>query len=255
MGRSSTRTMEPQEYRLMYELEEHHWWFQGRLMMTEGLLAEYILPAFAGRRPRLLDMGCGTGLFLQRRAECEACGIDLSPQALGYCASRALRNVAMADAARVPFADNSFDIVTAFDLIEHMPDDHAIITEILRILRPGGYLLATVPAHPLLWTGHDVTLHHHRRYGRASFEALFEERHWESIRMTAGFTAIFPPAAMIRLIRHMRGVDHKPHSDARPTPEWLNRFMIGVHRMEANWLRRHDLPIGISFMTVRRKKA
>lgn len=248
--------MELKEYHLMYELEGHHWWFQGRLLMTEGLLREYILPAFPGRRPRLLDMGCGTGLFLQRRREdCEAYGIDLSPQALRYCHQRHLSAVARADATRLPFANDSFDVITAFDLIEHIPNDRDILSEMQRILRPGGFLLATVPAHPFLWTGHDVSLHHQRRYERAAFDALFKPGAWETIRMTASFTTIFPPAALIRFARHLRGIDEsKPHSDTQPAPEWINRLLIAVHSMEAKWLRRHNLPIGISFMTVRRKK-
>lgn len=248
--------MELKEYDLMYELEDHHWWFQGRLMMTEGLLEEYILPAFAPRRPKLLDLGCGTGLFLQRRrADCEAYGIDLSPQALGYCRRRGIRTVALADATTLPLKDESFDIVTAFDLIEHLADDHALVREIRRVLRPGGFLLTTVPAHPLLWTGHDVSLHHHRRYVRRTFEALFAAGEWETVRMTASFSLIFPPAALIRFARHVmgNGGDHQPHSDTQPAPEWLNRLMIELHRLEAKWLRRHDLPVGISLMSIRRK--
>lgn len=247
--------MELKEYQLMYELEDHHWWFQGRLLMTEGWLNEYILPAFGGRRPRLLDMGCGTGLFLQRRlADCEAFGIDLSPSALGYCRERKIERTALADATRLPFEDQFFDVVTAFDLIEHIPDDRQIVREIDRVLRPGGFLLATVPAHPLLWTGHDVSLHHHRRYQRRAFEALFAGGGWERVRMSASFSLIFPPAALIRFTRHLLGNDSKPHSDTQAAPEWLNRLMIALHRVEAGWLRRRNLPIGISFMTLRRKK-
>lgn len=247
--------MELDEYRQMFELEEHHWWFQGRLMMTEGLLKEHILPAFNGRRPRLLDLGCGTGLFLQRRqADCDAVGIDLYPAALAYCRSRDIRQVARADAARLPLPDQSFDIVTAFDLIEHLADDQSLVDEIGRVLRPGGFLLATVPAHPLLWTGHDVSLHHHRRYRRRSFERLFQSTAWQTVRMTASFSLIFPPAGLIRLARHMAGNNAKPHSDTKPTPEWLNRLLIGLHRAEATWLRRHNMPVGISLMTIRRKR-
>lgn len=247
--------MERIEYQNMFELEDHHWWFRGRLMMTEGWLAETILPAFAGRRPRLLDLGCGTGLFLQRRAaDCDAYGIDLSLDALRYCRRRQLARLACAHAARLPLADASFDIVTAFDLVEHLPDDQALVDEIGRVLRPGGYLLATVPAHPVLWTGHDVSLHHHRRYVRRSFSGLFAPERWERVRLTASFFTVFPPAALIRLTRHLLGQGDRPHSDTRPTALWLNRMLTGVHRIEAAWLRRHNLPVGVSLMTIQRKK-
>jgi SAM-dependent methyltransferase len=247
--------MEAHEYRRMFELEDHHWWFRSRLMMTEGWLQEYLLPHYPARRPKLLDLGCGTGLFLQRRgADCEAYGIDLSPEALSYCRERQLRPVALADALRLPIRDAQFDLVTAFDLIEHVDDDHDLVREIWRVLRPGGCLLATVPAHPILWTGHDVSLHHRRRYTRRAFEALFPAGQWERVRMTASFTMVFPLAALVRLTRHLLATRRPPRSDTAYMPEGMNRLLIGLHRWEAAWLRRHDLPIGISFMTLRRKR-
>ena len=247
--------MEREEYRRMFELEDHHWWFQSRLMMTEGLLHEYLLPEFDGRRPKLLDLGCGTGLWLQRRAaDCEAFGLDLSREALAFCRTRHLRPVALADAVRLPLGDATFDIVTAFDLIEHVADDHGLIGEVRRVLRPGGYLLASVPAHPMLWSGHDVSLHHRRRYTRRTFEALFPGAQWRTVRMTAGFTLVFPPAALLRLSRRLASSERPPQSDTHLVPEWINRLMIGLHRYEAAWLRRHDLPIGISLMTIRQKQ-
>jgi SAM-dependent methyltransferase len=247
--------MDPIEYQRMYELEDRHWWFQSRLLMIEGLMRRHVAPALDGRRPRLLDLGCGTGMFLSRRAgDAQAFGLDFSRQALGFCHARGLDRVAQGDAARLPFADGSFDVVTAFDLIEHVREDGALIAEILRVLRPGGMLLATVPAHPILWSGHDVSLHHHRRYRRRQFEALFDPARWETIRMTAGFTLIFPPALLIRLSRRLTAARRPPSSDTRPAPEWLNRLLIGLHRIEAGWMERHDLPIGISLMTIRRKR-
>ena len=248
--------MESKEYQIMYDLEDRHWWFQSRLMMTEGLLDEYILPDFRPMRPRLLDLGCGTGLFLERRgADAVAFGLDFSREALSFCRSRKIESVLLGDAAHLPIKDAAFDVVTAFDLIEHVPNDRALIREIWRILRPGGYLLATVPAHPVLWTGHDVSLHHRRRYRRRTFESLFEPARWSTVRMTASFALIFPPAALIRGFRRLiSGKAIAPHSDTHPTADWLNRTMIALHRMEVAWLRRHDLPVGISFLTIRRKR-
>lgn len=255
--------MDPKEYQRMFELEDHHWWFQSRLLMTEGLLEKYILPHYREsgedsdskkKRPRLLDLGCGTGLFLQRRRkDCEGWGIDFSPQALAYCKRRSVNRVALGDAARPPLPDATMDIVTAFDLIEHIPDDKGMIEEIWRVLKPGGYFMATVPAHPSLWTGHDVVLHHQRRYRRKTFEPLFDPEHWETIRMTASFSGIFFPAAIIRLARRVWGDKQETHSDTTPAPEWLNGLMIRLHRLEVAWLLRHDLPVGVSYLTIRRK--
>src|SRR6185295_11545414 len=97
---------------------------------------------------------------------------------------------------------------------------------------PGGLLLASVPAHPMLWTGHDVSLHHHRRYRKAEFNTLFAPREWQIVRMTASFFLIFPLAAAIRLGRHFLSPNAVAQSDTRPVPEWMNRTLIGLHAAE-----------------------
>jgi SAM-dependent methyltransferase len=245
--------MEPIEYRRMFEVEDRHWWFQSRLLMIEALFARHILSGFGGRAPDLLDLGCGTGLFLSRRAaDCHGVGADFSRQALVFCASRGLRRVAQADAARLPFSDASFDVVTAFDLIEHVADDRALIAEAWRVLRPGGFLLATVPAHPVMWSGHDVSLHHYRRYRRGQFEALFAGSGWQPVRTTYGFTLIFPAALIIRVARRVFG-KNRPQSDTSPVSGWINKILITIHRAETGLLSRINLPAGVSLFTIQMK--
>ena len=238
----------------MFELEDRHWWFQSRLLMIERLLRDAVEPACPSP-PRLLDLGCGTGMFLDRRrkAGAQVFGTDISGEALRFSRRRGLDRLARSDATRIPYADTSFDIVTAFDLIEHVKDDRALVAEARRVLRPGGFLVATVPAHPFLWSSHDVSLHHHRRYRRAQFEGLFAGGGWQTVRMTASFAMILPPAALIRLSRRLRRTRRPPHSDAYAVPDWLNRMLIGLHRAEAAWLARWDLPAGVSLLTIRRR--
>ena len=234
----------------MFELEDRHWWFQSRLRMIEGMLRRHVGPAPG----RMLDLGCGTGMFLKRRqAEGLAFGSDLSPAALDYCRSRGIVNLVRADARRIPLADSSMDLVTAFDLIEHVDDDRGLIEEAWRVLRPGGLLVATVPAHPILWSSHDVSLHHRRRYGRREFAALFDTARWEPVRTTAGFAMILPVASLVRLSRRLRRIERPPRSDAIMIPDRLNRLLIAAHRVEAWWLERRNLPLGVSLMTIQRR--
>lgn len=247
--------MEPAEYRRMFEQEDRHWWFQSRLQMTEGLLRKYILPAAAKQGvPRLLDLGCGTGLFLQRRAQdARATGLDFSAQALEFCRERGLTRIARGDATRLPFANDSFDVVTAFDLIEHVAGDERLIEEIWRVLRPGGWVLASVPAHPLLWSAHDISLHHQRRYTRTRFERLFEAAKWTRVRQTGSFAMILAPAAIKRLSERIVKPE-KIAADTRRTAPWLNAALIRLHKLEAAWLTHCDLPTGLSLLTLRRKR-
>ncbi|MCE5230920.1 class I SAM-dependent methyltransferase [bacterium] len=246
--------MESREYQTMFELEDRHWWFQSRLLMTEGLLRREIMPRLAGRPIRMLDLGCGTGMFLQRRqAEGDAIGTDIAPEALACCRGRGIGKLIQADAVRIPLADQSVDVVTAFDLIEHVSDDHELIAEVWRVLRPGGFLLATVPAHPLLWSSHDVSLHHKRRYTHHEFRALFTGGRWEKIRFTPCFSFILPVAAAVRLSRNLRHARRPPRSDTFIVPDWINRIMIGLHRFETWWLERANLPPGVSLLTIQRR--
>lgn len=257
--------MELQEYKRMFDLEDHHWWFQGRLALTLRTLARHLPgPGVSGAsRVRLLDMGCGTGLFLQRLpAEVDAVGLDFSGEALAFTRLRGLSRLVCGDSQRLPFADGSFDMVTAFDLVEHVDRDRDLVAEVHRTLRPGGVFLSTVPAHPFLWSRHDVALHHRRRYRKREFDALFDPALWNTRRSTFTFAGIFPAAAAVRLSRRSEaggangshGPDGSASADTRPTHPMLNRAMIAYHRLEAAVLDRMNAPFGLSIMSVREKR-
>lgn len=243
--------MESAEYKRMFDQEDRHWWFQGRLRAVSRILGRY---ARADGHPRLLDIGCGTGMFLERQGVAyRSFGLDFSREALDFSRQRGLTRLVCADSQAIPFASDSFDVVTAFDLIEHVPRDQTLVSEAHRILRPGGMLVASVPAHQFLWGAHDVALHHHRRYQWAQFDSLFEPAKWKPIRMTYMFGAIFPPAALIRSVRRLLPTRGEPSADTHRTADWLNRLLIGWHGIEAAWLERHDMPMGLSILTVREK--
>src|SRR5438045_3477366 len=110
--------MESIEYQRMFDLEDHHWWFQGRIDLMRRMVARHC-PLTLERAPRLLDIGCGTGIFIKEQdLEKTAFGLDFSLEALRFTCTRGFSNVVCADSQIMPFASESFDIVTAFDLIE-----------------------------------------------------------------------------------------------------------------------------------------
>lgn len=246
--------MDPHEYRLMFEQEERHWWFQSRALIIEKLLQRHVAPYLKTQRTLALDLGCGTGMFMMRHGGAfETFGADFSIDALHYCNRRGLGRIVRADACRPPFRDGAFDLVTAFDLIEHVEADRQLVSEACRMLAPGGFMIASVPAHPALWSGHDISLHHYRRYTRAGFEALFDPAQWETIRMTPGFCGILPLAAAIRVGRRVLGLKGVS-ADSRPVWGWLNSLLIRLHVIEANAIEKHDLPAGVSFFAILRKR-
>jgi len=149
-------------------VEDRHWWYVGRRRILEGVVDSLALPGGA----EILDAGCGSGRNLEWLARFGAVtGLELSEDSLEYARRRAIGSVVAGSVEDIPLADESFDLVTSFDVIEHV-DDLRALRELHRLLRPGGRLLVSVPAYPFLWSEHDARNHHRRRYTtRALLEA------------------------------------------------------------------------------------
>jgi SAM-dependent methyltransferase len=125
MSEALPQEMQQHTYAIMRKVEDTHWWFAGRRRILKGLLHQ-IVSESASARPRILDVGCGTGANLELLGEFgDAEGVDVSPEALSFCQDRGLKKVHLGAAEKLPFEDKSFDIVTALDVIEHLDDDVA----------------------------------------------------------------------------------------------------------------------------------
>ena len=163
--------MEEHVYRQLYELEDTHWWFRGRRAVIHALLARTPLTD----RPRILDAGCGTGRNITEYAQFgETAGVDPSPDAVAFCHARGLAQVTQSGVEELPFDDGAFDLMTATDVLEHIPDDGGAARELRRVTRPGGHLLVTVPAYQWLWSQHDDSHHHQRRYTLPRLRAVLD---------------------------------------------------------------------------------
>ncbi len=249
--------MNIEEYHKMRALESSYWWFRARrhiiLTLARDLVAE--LRPEAGGRLRIVDIGCGTGMLMEDlRAWGDVVGLDFSPIALAYCCQRGLENLVRANVERIPLGSSCADFVTALDLVEHVPDDRALMSEMYRILRPGGRALMTVPAHPKLWSAHDVALHHKRRYEWGNFRDLVMGAGFELERYSYMMMTIYPAAAAFRYAKKLIGKQEgPPHTDEFPLPRWINALLRIVVSSEAVLLRRWNLPWGLSLLTVARK--
>src|SRR5690606_38790671 len=140
---------------------------------------------------------------------------------------RDIRNLVRADVVRLPFADNSLDLILALDLMEHVERDDLLIREFNRVLRPGGCLMATVPAHPHLWSDHDVALHHFRRYTYDSFRELLESGNFTPIKYSYGIAFLHPIIVVFRTLQKLwqrsTGVkEARPKTHLIPLPKPLN---------------------------------
>jgi SAM-dependent methyltransferase len=150
-----------------------------------------------------------------------------------------------ASALALPFRDRSFDVVSAFDVVEHCEPERVALAELARVLQPGGRLLLSVPAYEWAWTDHDVRAGHHRRYTRPRLVAAVERAGFTVRRASYGFAGVFPMFAAERVLRRLRG---RAADDARlPTVSpAAERVLLGLSRAEARVLSRADLPFGSS---------
>jgi SAM-dependent methyltransferase len=240
-----------EEYERMFRVEQAHWWYVGMRAIAFALLDGALAGPRAGDR-RILDAGCGTGANLvELQARGRAFGIDVSPDALALCRSRGVR-VARAGVLQLPFADGSFDCVTSFDVLYHrwVADDLAAAREMVRVLRPGGWLLVRVPALGALWGAHDEAVHSRHRYTRDELSRLLRAAGAPPQRVSYANSLLLPAVA---LRRWLDGLTGRQGSDLTPLPaalEWLFGRALGL---EACLVRRVSLPLGASVVALARK--
>jgi SAM-dependent methyltransferase len=239
--------VERREFEAMLALDERHWWYRGRRRMLAALLERVELPPHA----RVLDAGCGSGRTLDELARYgSAHGVELNPLGL-EAARRRGHEVEQAPVEAIPHGDASFDLLTCLDVIEHTDDDVAALRELRRVARPGARLVVSVPAHPRLWSYHDVVNGHRRRYTRRTLRAAAEAGGWRVERMTGFNVAYLAPAALVRIAR--RGQAQSGESELELTPPALDAVLELPLRLEAALVRHGiDLPSGLSLVSVLR---
>lgn len=237
----------------MLDVDEHHWWYRGRRVIIKAELDRLPLPDPGSAH--VLDAGCGSGRTLDELAAYgEVSGIELDPGAAAVAGKRdPAFDVRIGRLEELPWADDTFDLVTCLDVIEHTPDDRATLASLRRVTRPGGWLLVTVPAYQSLWSRHDVANHHFRRYSRLLLKGAGVTAGWELVRMTSFNSLLLAPAAAVRLAQRRRGLE--PNGDYTPDldigPQWLNGVLEQPLQAEARWLRRGGtLPAGLSLLAV-----
>lgn len=245
--------MERDFYARYFELEERHWWFQAR----RHILLRVLDRRLVGRTGlALLDLGCGTGRTTQALSRFGTVwGVDADPEAVRFCRERGLAEVQLLTDWRLPFADDSFDLVTALDVIEHVDDDEAIVREVGRVLRPGGTALLTVPAYQLLWGAQDEISHHKRRYRAGQLDRILTASGLRPILTTYFNTVLFPAVAAVRLLRRIRPARGALRSDFEMTPPGrLNAMLTRLFSVEAEVVGRIRLPFGVSILALATKE-
>lgn len=245
------REMMDHTYPILFRVEQTHWWHIGRRRILEAFVAD-ICRRVTDRRARILDVGCGTGanlIMLSKHGDAE--GVDVSEDALAFCRERGLDKVRLGAGEELPYEDGTFDLVTAFDVVEHMDDDLAGLSEMHRVLRPGGRVLLFVPTFMFLWGLQDDVSHHRRRYRLSQLRRVLEQAGFEIERTTYANITFFLPILLIRKLMRLTGI--KAESENTINVPALNGILGRVLGAESWLLRYINLPFGVSGLCVAKK--
>jgi SAM-dependent methyltransferase len=239
--------MSRDEFKSMYELENHHWWF----VSLRGLVVD-LVKSRSRSFPTILDVGSGTGGNMTALSKIgKTHGIEISRDAIELCKERGLENIVMSPVEAMQYPEESFDVVTCINVLEHVYDPVKALMEIKRVLHKDGKAIVVVPAFRMLWSQHDEALCHFRKFEKRSFLQDIEEAGLKVERVGYFFFSSFFALAPVRITKKLFSSNTKLETDTESLPpKTVNRFLIFVFRLEAWLTQRIKLPFGSSLYAV-----
>ncbi|MBP6855680.1 MAG: class I SAM-dependent methyltransferase [Candidatus Pacebacteria bacterium] len=243
--------MQYAEYENMHRIEQSHFWF-----VAKRFFLKHALRHANKRLDRLdvLDVGCGSGAVMEffNQKGHRVYGVDISPTALAFCEQKGL-TVKEGTATHLPFGDQSFDVVCALDVVEHIAKEEDVIREIERVLRPGGVGIITVPAHQWLWSYHDELLGHQRRYNKKQLTDVVSP-HLDIVHYSWIHATSLVPIIISRLVKKILAIRPRT-SDVKPIHPAINGIFKTLYVVENVWYALFKaLPFGLSLIIVGKKK-
>jgi SAM-dependent methyltransferase len=238
--------MERVVYQQMAELDERHWWYRARRQIIAELIERQ------GRLPegaKILEIGCGTGHNLSMLSGFgHVEGLELDDEARALSEKRLGRKVMsspLPELSGVP--DRHYDLIGAFDVIEHIDDDKAALASIATKLKPGARFIMTVPAHQWMWTAHDVANHHKRRYSKKRLKELIDSSPMKLEALGYFNSLLFPLAVAERTASKLR---KKDNGDVKLPSAPLNALLEKIFAAERHFVGRLSLPPGLSLFAI-----
>jgi SAM-dependent methyltransferase len=253
MSSALPQEMQQHTYAIMNRVEDSHWWFVGRRLILESFLEQIVQsPKSEVQSSRILDVGCGTGANLEMLANFGVAeGVDVSDDALEFCRAKGLKTH-KGLAEKLPFPDESFDLVTALDVVEHLDDDVAGLKEMHRVLKAGGRTLIFVPAFMWLWGVQDDISNHRIRYTKKQIIERLEKAGFAIERATYANWTFFAPILAGRTLMKLTGI--KPESENNVNVSALNGVFGKLFGAERFWLKNFNFPFGVSIVIVAKKE-
>jgi SAM-dependent methyltransferase len=254
--------MQTQQFQLHAEIEERHWWFVARRRIVRRLVRRVVPPS---PQATIVDVGCGTGANIAAFSDDYHCvGIDTSAEAIGWARQRFpgvefLVGRAPDDLDELAQKARLFLLM---DVLEHVADDFTMLSELLAAASPESHLLITVPADPSLWSQHDESFGHLRRYDRPRLEALWSGLPVDALVVSYFNTRMLPLVRLVRACNRLRGrASGRAGTDFWLPPAPVNRLLEAAFAGEAHVLedllagrRRRGYPAGTSLLALLRRK-
>jgi len=233
-------------YDRMAAHDSTHWWYRAR----RDILSDYLerwgeLPANA----KILEIGCGTGHNLPMLGQFGSVdAIEIDPAARDIAAKRLGKTVGSSPLPQLEGVERGgYDLIAVLDVVEHVEDDIGALQAMASLLKPGGKILVTVPAHQWMWSAHDVVNHHKRRYSKSGFEAALGKAGLKWKKLGYFNSLLFPLAVAARFAGKLMGKDD---SDDSPPAKPINTLFEAVFRLERHAVGRVPLPPGLSLIAL-----
>ncbi len=233
--------MQDQVYAAESKIEQEHWWFVVRRKLVKFYLKN------RDKNSSILDIGSGSGSNLRLLREMGFInyqGFDLSDLAKKFCEEKGLGKVIVGDICKSSIADNSYDIILATDVLEHIEDEKKAIEEIRRILKPQGLAIITVPCFMSLWSDHDETLMHKRRYRIKEISAKIVNAEMKVVESYYFNFFLFIPIFLFRKISKIFGF--KPKSETSINNQAINLLLKLLFSFDIFLARKIKFPFGVS---------
>jgi ubiquinone/menaquinone biosynthesis C-methylase UbiE len=244
--------MNHEEYEVMYQVEDHHWWYLGMERITRRVLERY-LPR-DGSALKILDAGCGTGAVMKYLCKYgDVTGFDFSREALRFSRQRGLTRLTQASVIDIPFADQQFDLIVSFDVICEMGIDEGVaLRECQRILKPGGLVVLRLPAYDWLRGKHDQATHIRHRFTRGELAVKLRQSGLQPVHLSYANTILFPLVVLKRLSERVLRFQ-QTGSDLTLDPGPMNGVLCSILSAEAPLVSAVGLPFGLTVVALARK--
>lgn len=242
--------MDPDAYLEMADTEANHWWFCGRRIILEHLIATLDLPSDV----KILEIGSGTGGNLQMLSsfgQVSAIEMDATARSIALEKTGGSFDIRPGSCpGDIPFAGEKFDLICLFDVLEHIQEDVETLIAVGGLLADGGRVLLTVPAYQWLWSSHDEFLHHKRRYSARKLRKTVANSGLLVERISYFNTLLFPLAAAVRLRDRLLTRPKAMGSTLPPAP--INRLFAALFSWERSLVTKINLPFGVSLFGILR---